>query len=555
MAVKSENYLTRIRNFKNRHNIIWKTYAILATVPAIIRAKRAFSKVKYKGGETKCKVVVFSVRTIPEASLTHFDAVFAHGFRKLGCDVKMLICGGLLDSCDADTVIEDQRKVCFVCNRFRPLVKYSTGLDYILFRQYISPSDIKDIEGLVGKLDFEACSNYEYLGVPVGQHARAAAIRFFLAGLLNSTDPQHLTVLRKKLINAMITAKIASNLYSEEKPDRIIMLHGVYATWGPFADFFSSKEVDVIIYAQMVTPFGSFMFSRHEREYELVAKNTWAAFKQVPLTNEEEVEIDAYLSARFKGVLGPRLIFDAHFKPTSDKESALAALSGKNYFRCYVLYTNLAWDACLEGQGSSAFKDIFAWLDTTIGYFRKHADYQLIIKPHPAELVWEKCTLAIADYVANKYPDLPENIYVLKPDTPLTAYDLVFPGTVCLVFNGTTGLELATQGIPILAGGNAHYVDAGVVRKIETVEEYLGLLDNPVELFEIARKNQKLAKKYAYFYFLRLGIRIPFYRGDVWGDIDWAAMKKINEILDNDGTVMHICKRIIGKEDIVLPLG
>ena len=553
MAVKSENYLTRIRNFKNRHNIIWKTYAILAAVPAVIRAKRAFSKVKYTRGKTNCKVVVFSVRTIPEANLTYFDAIFAHGFRKLGCDVKMLICGGLLDSCDADTVIEDQRKVCFVCNRFRPLVKYSTGLDYIPFRQYISPSDIEDIVGLVGKLDFEACGNYEYLGVPVGQHARAAAIRYFLSGWLDPDNPQHRAMLRKKLVYCMTMTKIASNLYSREKPDRVFMLHGIYATWGPFADYFISQGVDVIIYAQTASRLGCFLFSRNSREYELVAKKAWTDFSKSPLSDEEEAQIDAYLSSRFQGTLGERLVYEKNIDPKSDKKAALTALSDKGYSKRYVLFPNLAWDACVEGRGSPVFVDIFSWLEGTIDYFTKHPDYQLIIKLHPAELVWEKGTTSVGEYIRSKFPELPRNISVLKPDTPLSAYDLITSDTICLTFNGTIGLEMATQGVPVLAPGNAHYIDAGITRKVGVAREYFRLLDNPAELIEFARKNQKLAKKYAYFYFLRVMIPIPFYRTDIWGPIDRAALGKINEILDDNRTVMQICQRIIGKEDIVLP--
>jgi len=552
--MKSETaFLSRIRNLKNRYAILWKTYWLLVTLPVIIRAGRIFSKIKYAQQTRGCKVIVFSVRTIPGANLTYFDSIFAHGFRKLGCDVKMLICDGLLDSCDVDTVYQDQKKECYYCNRLRPLVKNATRLDYISFGQYISQSDIEEIEQTVARLDFDTCSNYQYLGVDVGKYARSAAIKFFLTGWLDMDEPQHLATLRKKLVYSMIMTRIASNLYAEEKPDRILMLHGIYATWGPFADFFINKGVDVVVYAKMVARFGNYLFTRNTREFELMAEGTWAEFKKTPLTDEEEAEIDAYLSARFKGALGERLIYEKNIDPASDRQARLAALSDDGYSRRYALYPNLAWDACVEGRGSTAFNDLFTWLKTTIDYFREHTDYQLIIKLHPAELVWEKGTRSVAEYIADRYPDLPDNITMLMPDTPLTAYDLIAPSTICLTYGGTIGLELATQGVPVLAGGNAHYIDAGVIRKIENVEEYMRLLDNPAELSEFARKNQGLAKKYAYFYYLRLMINIPFYREDGFGKIDWEAMKHINELLDDNGTVMQICKRIIGKEDIVLP--
>ena len=332
------------------------------------------------------------------------------------------------------------------------------------------------------------------------------------------------------------------------------MLHGVYSTWGPFADFFNVKEgVDVIIYAQTLDRFGSFLLSRHARQYELIASSTWEEFKQTPLTEEEEQAVDATLAARAKSVLGPRVVYKDYIKPGEDKEPVMAELTAKEYARRYIMYPNLAWDACLEGGGSDAFRDIFEWLDVTIGYFIEHPEYQLVIKTHPAELVWEKCTVGVAEYISKKYPDLPDNIYILMPDTPLTAYDLVFPDIICLVFNGTTGLELATQGIPVLAGGKAHYIYAGVVINIKTKGEYLSHIENPERLREFGRQNQKLAKKYAYFYFHKLMIRMPFYQGTTWGDIDWDALRRMDEILDDNGTIMNICRRLADREDVVLP--
>lgn len=554
MNRSSNRVLTIMRGFKDSHGALWKTYRILVAVPAMMRIRRAFKRIKYEKREGAGKAVIYSVRTIPDGNLNYFDAIFAHGLQKLGCDVKMLVCDGVLDSCDADTVAQDQRMTCFACNRFRKVVEGITGLDYLSFRQYIAPSDIEEMKKTIAMLDFETCNSFEYLGVNVGKHARSAAVRYFLTGWLDADNPRHLEILREKLLYALIVTRVANNLYSREKPSRIIMLHGIYATWGPFADFFINKGVDVIIYAQTVGRFGCFMFGRNRREYELIAPKTWAELRQTPLTDEEEKQIDDYFSARFKGTLGERIIYEKNIDPTSDKHSSLSSLSDEKYLRRYVLYPNLAWDACVEGRGSAAFNDLFAWLRAIIDYFKAHTDYQLIIKLHPAELVWEKGTRSVAEYISHEYSNLPENIFVLPPDTPLTAYELITPGAICLTFMGTIGLELAVQGVPVLAGGNAHYIDAGVVCKIETAAEYMNLLDNPAELFEFAKNNQKLAKKYAHFYYFRLMIKIPFYRDDAPFCFNWAEMNKINKILDDNGAVMRICRRIIGKDDIVFPL-
>jgi hypothetical protein len=466
----------------------------------------------------------------------------------------MLYCDGVLDSCDADTVFRNQRPQCFLCKKLGSCLKNSLNLDYISYHKYISDSDIEEIKKKVASLEVEELLNYEYLGVRVGVRAQASAIRYFLFGKLDLNNPTQMAMLRKKLVYAMITTKVAQGVYLKERPTKIFMLHGEYSTWGPFFNYFRTKGIDVIIYGNTPVRFGNFVFGQNCREFDLIAKKTWEKFKKSSLSEEEESQIDTYLSNRFKGSVGDHLMYKKNFRVISKKQLLLKSLFNKRYSRRYVLYSHLGWDACLEERGSAFFKDFFDWLDLIINYFQKKQDCQLIIKPHPAELVWEKGTKSITNYISNRYPNLLENIIVLSPDTPLRAYELVTPDTICLTFNGTIGLELATRATPVLIAGTSHYSDAGVVYKVNDLQEYLELLANPRKLISFAKNNVRLAKKYAYFYFFKLLIRIPFYRDDRWSVIDWKSMANIEKLLADDSNVIKVCQKIINGEDVVNPL-
>ena len=549
--------IKKLKNFMHRHENLEKMILFVWGIFWIIRAKFIFKKIKHNiVKEGKPRVLILAIRTIPTTALVYFDAIFGHAFRKLGCDVKMLYCDGVLDSCDADTVSRNQRPQCFVCKKFNKHVKDSLNLDCLSCRQYISKSDVEEIKEKVADFDITELQDYKYLGVNVSEHARASAIRFFISGQLDLDDPNQEAVLRKKLVYAIITTKIAHEVYLKEKPKVVFMLHGIYATWGPFFDYFRIKNIDVIIYGGANFHLGHFSFIRNARAHEIIARKTWDNFKQIPLSVDEETQIDAYLVRRFKGAAGDQLAFKENFDVESKKKSLIKAFFNKKYSRRYVMYPNLAWDACVEGGGSVIFKDIFSWIDTVIDYFKRKTDYQLIVKPHPAELVWEKCSRGIRDYIYEKHGSLPENIVILKADTSLTAHDLIAPETICLSFSGTVGLESATQGIPVLVAGNIHYKDAGVVYKIKTLKEYLSLLDNPEKLISFAKANTKIAKKYAYFYFFKALIRIPLYSGDKWEwwAIHWDVIRRTEELFDKKGPIIKICKKIIKGEDIVNPL-
>ncbi len=550
------NGMKKLKNFIHKHETLEKLVLFVWGSWRILRAKFIFRKIKYtpikKEGP---KVLILAVRTSPANNLVYFDAIFWHAFKKLGCDVKMLYCDGVLDSCDADTIFRKSMKPrCFACKNLGPLVKKSLGLDCISYRQYISDSEIEEIKKEVSSLEAKDLIKYKYLGVNVGVHASASTIRYFLLGHLNLDNPSEVAMFRKKLVHSMIAAKVAKKIADKEKPNVIFMLHGIYSTWGPFSDYFQLRGIETVVYSNMPPRFGHFIFNRNDKANALVSKKEWSNFSRSSLKDAEKSEIDAYLAERFKGETGDQKLYEENFDIGTKKQSLLESLSRKEYFRQYVMYPNLAWDSAIDGRVSKIFDDIFSWVDETVKFFKEHKNYQLIIKPHPAELVWEKPPKGIRDYIIEEYGPLPENLILLEPNVPLRAYDLVAPDRIVLVFNGSLGLELAASGIPVLTVADVHYKDAGVVYKVETLEEYLKLLEDPKELISFAKDNIELAKKYAYFYFFKSMVRIPFYRDDEWSAIDWNIARNIKKLLDDNSNIIKICKKIINKEDIVGPL-
>lgn len=519
----------------------------------ILRIKYIFSNLGPAVGRSDKKVLIFGVRTLATTNLVYFDAFFGQAFKKLGCKVKMLYCDGLMDSCDADTMLRSQKPACTICRTLGPSLKQALNLDCLSLKKFITKEEIDAINEKVNEMTSGQMAEANSLGVEVGAHAVSSAVRYFLAGRIDLQDPEHEKKLREKLKAAMIMTKIAAAIYDQEKPDIIFMLHGIYSTWGPFFDYFRLKKVDVIAYGNAAYRFGSFVFLRNGREYEFVYEKMWNKYRNEPFPVEEKKQITDYLAERFKGLVGDHLMYRENFEDKK-KQCEFDRLNQKKYENKYVLYPNLAWDACVEGRSSGIFKSLFDWIDNTIEFFMARPEYQLIIKPHPAELIWEKGTESISKYINRKFPQLPENIVLLKADTPLNAYEVIQPDGICLTFNGTIGLEFATQGMPVIVAGNSHYKDAGIVYKIESLEDYRSLLEQPYRLLEFSNIHKELAIKYAYFYFFKLMIRIPFYRGDVWSEIDWRYVANTGKLFNENNNLMKICNYIVTGREIIEPL-
>lgn len=556
MNLTIDKLVRDIKNFIHRHEILETAGLLCLGVLTIARTFFIFRRARRWASKDKYKVIFLTIRAFPNPGLAHFEAVFFHAFRALGVDAKMLFHDGILNSTDAATYYRSEKPQNFVSTLLGKFFKASLGVDAISYRDFIHEKRVQEIEQKVATFLPGELETYTFKGVRVGQHAKASTIRYFLTGKIDLNNPDHVQVFRQKLTCAIIAAEVANRLVIKESPDLLFTLHGVYSTWGPFYDYFRSKGIDTLVYNLSAHRFGNFTFNRNSTQDEIVSQKAWEDFSRSPLSQNEAYTVRHYFKKRLHEGVNDQKMFKLYFDATIKKDILLKKLLRGGYKRQYVLYPNLAWDEVLvKGRISSSFRDLFEWADATIEFFKEKKEYQLIIKPHPAERIWEKGTRGIGQYIHKKYDPLPENITVLEPDVPISAYDLITPNMIGLTFCGTLGLELPSMGVPMITvAQNIHYGQAGIVYPIKTAKEYFALLENPEDLILFTKRNLAKTKKYAYFYYFKSLIRIPFYREDAWSTIDWRVMKDINGLLRDNSPIIKICKKLMQKEDIVAPL-
>ncbi|MBI3335395.1 MAG: hypothetical protein HY001_02760 [Candidatus Portnoybacteria bacterium] len=556
MNIIMATLLLRIKNFVHRHEILETAGLICLGVITIVRTFFIFRAIRHSPPKKKYKVILLTIRTFPNPGLPHFEAVFFHAFRALGVNAKMLFHDGILTSTDAATYYRSEKPQNLVSALLGKFFQFSLAADAISYRNFISKKEIQEIEKKVATLLPEDLEPYTFKEVKVGLHAKASAIRYFLTGKIDLRNPDHVEIFRQKLVSAIIAAEVANRLVAKEKPDLIFTVHGVYSTWGPFYEYFRYKGIDTVVYNLSAYRFGHFIFNRNSIQDEIVSKKAWEHFSRLPLSQREEHAVRYYFKKRISGEIGEQKMFTLYFNTAIQKDILLKKLLEGGHERQYILYPNLAWDEILAGgRISKSFRDMFEWIDATIEFFKNKGEYRLIVKPHPAERIWEKGTKGIAQYIHKKHDPLPENITVLEPDVPISAYDLITPRMIGLTFCGSLGLELPCMGIPAIAvAQKMHYGQAGIVYPIKTAKEYFALLQNPEDLISFTKKNLAKTKKYAYFYYFKSLIWIPFYREDAWSTLDWSVMRDMDKLLSGDSPIIKICKKLMQKEDIVAPL-
>jgi hypothetical protein len=153
------------------------------------------------------------------------------------------------------------------------------------------------------------------------------------------------------------------------------------------------------------------------------------------------------------------------------------------------------------------------WVIATIDYFRGRPELQLLIRVHPAEIRGTlRSRQPLMDELARRYPVLPTNVHVIPPESPVSTYAAMMQCDSVIIYGTKTGVELTAVGVPVIVGGEAWIRNKGLMLDASSPQEYFRILDQ----LPIGRRNPdsqtELARKYAYHFFFRRMIPLPFMR-------------------------------------------
>lgn len=528
-----------LRNILESFNLKFPIYKMVI-VPSQMIAQHRLKKIvrnssQIKKGKSGKKIIFTSVdaRFTPH---TYLEGGIAKSLQIRGHQVKMIICGGMMETCAGHFTVKKPRNAwqCKNCIKYSTRFYEITGLPYSAYCNYISQKELTDIKNKVNKIPFSDCGSFVYKNVNVGYHAAASADRYFLG----EPTPKEIyePMLRSELTNAIISTDIAEKIINEEKPDVLVTSHGCYSTWGSFADYFINRGIKTRVwtsgYKSDTMTFDINKIEEYFKEYYEKVR------KKKPLNKEETQELNAFLNKRVKGEEGDTALY-GFSKRGSDLEKEF---NFSKYDKNYVMFPNIAWDFTLLQDKAKAFQDIYDWVSSTIELFKQKEKDQLIIKIHPAEKT-SGSEKTMKDYINEKFSHLPENVKIIPPDTTISAYSLFPYINVGLMYSGTLCLEMALNNIPVIMVGESRYSNKGFTYYAATKEEYLALLEK--ESLSVGKDALEMAKIYGYFYFIKNYIPRKFTYFNSFLDLGWK-IKSFDDLgPGKDKYLDHICKYIV----------
>lgn len=427
------------------------------------------------------------------AAQVQYEAVIAHALRLRGARVSFLSCGGGLEICDRSNTYEAPPMPCLTCTRYNSVSIAAHGFPSRTIRAGWSHADPAWPE--LDAMGLDELVEVRDAGIPLGRLVDIP-LKWFLCSADLERDPLGARTNRAFLRSGRRIATGVARSLDQEQPDVVLLLNGLFLFEAIAWALCAQRGIDVVTYERAFRQ-ETLVFHRGVPAgfYDLSAD--WAQANR-PLQPHEDAELSSYLADRRRGSA-----FDQYWK---FEEREVDQSPG----RLVSLYTNLTWDTAVLDR-DVAFSSIQEWLEAAIDAIAARPADRLVIRVHPSEVALPgKVTRdSLADFIRERYPELPSNVSVVEPDDLTSSYPLMEASDVGLVYTSTTGLELALSGTPVIVAGDTHYRGRGFTIDVSSKEEFLAALDAALANPGGFPVDVEQARRYAHFFFFRAPVSAP----------------------------------------------
>ena len=358
---------------------------------------------------------------------------------------------------------------------------------------------------LAREVPFAAIRDFHHDGVAVGEHAHAGALRYFARGDFEG-EPDAEDVVRAYLRSALLTTFAVEELLSRERYDVACFNHGIYVPQGLLTEVCRRQGLRVVTWNPAYRK-SSFIFSHDDSYHHTMISEPTTAWESLEWSETLDRDTMAYLWSRRTGT-NDWIWF--HHEPQEDA-AKIAREVGCSFSKPTVaLLTNVLWDAQLHYR-SNAFPNMLEWVLETIRYFAERPKLDLVIRIHPAEIrggIPSRQLLSVE--IQRAFPALPANVFVVGPESEVSTYGLTEQCNAAIIYNTKTGIEVASLGIPVIVAGEAWIRGKGFSLDASSADEYRRILDTLPFREKLSPEKLHRARKYAYHFFFRRMIPIPF---------------------------------------------
>ena len=493
---------------------------------ALIGQVRHLNGVSGPDGASERLDIIFATFQGMNQHVVSVDLILARALKLRGHRVRFVLCDQVLPLCQTKHAGYESKweTFCSQCYGFARQYLEGAGFEVLRFSELMEddpqPSDRWNT------------------------YVESALLKHYRVGTLDETAD---VIQRRGMFRqtAAISASVGRRLVAM-KPDRVLMSHGLYCTWGPARETLLEGGIPVITSGpgkkkDTITLNWSVSADNWD------VSNEWKHVKDRPLTEEQERTLDTYLQSRRSHDQDSRVYNFGKEESIEETKIRLRLDADKPTF---TLFTNVLWDAA-SAQREIAFSNPVEWVIETIRWFKDHPDKQLIVKIHPAEVVIGT-KQPFAEVINRQVETLPANVRLIEPQEKVNSWSIMKVTDLGIVHTSTVGMELPLENVPCLVVSRTHYRDKGFTVDVEDREAYFDAIEHWDGTAIDQERMRALARRYAYLLFERYQLPFPFTFET--GLYDVRALKDITPaVLLNHPTIRMVTQAIESKSAILMP--
>jgi len=404
-----------------------------------------------------------------------------------------------------------------------------------------------ELRALAQRASVDEMVTVQHCEVEVGQIAGSSIIRYFKGRSMEG----HEDIAQEYLYASLVNTEAAMAVIERFKPDRLFMSHGCYVDYGAALSVAANAGVPVTVWGGAKMEHRCYITTINQstsRDYQKLSEAAWRQRKAQPLTPRENKRLDSYLDARYTT---DRSIDMRVSNPpaTSDELRRKSDLPDGKPVWC--IFAHLSWDNAFD-FAPMAFETVESWTLDTIQTIIALPEVTWLVKIHPVEAYTDTAVHGMQSLIEKHFPELPRHIRIIPADSDINTYGIYSIADGGATVFGTSGLEMAVLGKPVIVAGEAHYAGKGFTYDTLTKSEYLELLHNASRLPPLSPRQRELARQYAYSYFIQrqIPLRMIDKRQGHWGPLDYRKLDLLRP--GQDRALDMICERILDGRDFIM---
>jgi hypothetical protein len=349
----------------------------------------------------------------------------------------------------------------------------------------------------------------------IGEWVRSSVHVYFRANKLKTDDPAVRSIYRSYLYSGHIACRALERLFDELRPDMQLLFNGRMSSTRIAFEIGRKKGVRAICEERgLVTGRVRLVEDTHCLDFASLT-NLWQAWKSIPLSEEEVLEIDQHLDDRRNGKA-------SSLRPFSPPISGSVEGHTRGPKPIWVLFTSSLDESASHDQEPRAFETQEEWINRMVTFFARHPDRELVIRVHPN--AGSKTSFG-TNYDDQRFfleleSQIPDNVKIVPSDAEVSSYDLMAEAEVGLVWHSTTAVEMAALGKRVFRVADAWMQGLDCVEKIgdkgsleERLEDVIG---SDADFAPLQSAVQ--ARRWAYLLYYRSSYALPLVK-----QLDWDS--------------------------------